>query len=150
MKNKEKYDLEKIKVFTADGRDGIALGVSEKLDENTIIFKSKYYPVSEMVFGLRDVFNWLESEYKEPIKLTDDEKAILKNIDKSYKWICRESDGDLSVCKRKPFKDNTFLFWDSDDVELYFEDFKMFNHLFQFIKWSDVEPYNIEELLKNG
>ena len=34
MKNKEKYDLEKIKVFTADGRDGIALGVSEKnLDE---------------------------------------------------------------------------------------------------------------------
>ena len=93
---------------------------------------------------------WLEEEYKEPIKLTDDEKAILKNIDKSYKWICRESDGDLSVCKRKPFKDNTFLFWDSDDVELDFEDFKMFNHLFQFIKWSDVEPYNIEELLKNG
>ena len=93
---------------------------------------------------------WLEEEYKEPIKLTDDEKAILRNINKEYKWICRESDGDLSVCKRKPFKDNTFLFWDSDDVELDFEDFKMFNHLFQFIKWSDNEPYSIEELLKNG
>ena len=26
--------------------------------------------------------------------------------------------------------------------------FEFFNHLFQFIKWEDEEPYNIEDLLK--
>ena len=145
MKNKEKYDLEKIKVFTADGRDGIALGVSEKLDENTIIFKSKYYPVSEMVFGLREVFNWLESEYKEPIKLTDDEKAILRSLPKEYKWIARNGGDWLCVYTNKPTKCD--IMWNSCDGYRYWID--IFNHLFQFIKWSDNEPWNIEELLKD-
>ena len=102
MKNKEKYDLEKIKVFTADGRDGIALGVSEKLDE----------------------------------------KTILRNIDKKYKWIARNTNESLMLFEEKPFSFEKQCYG-CEYLYIY-----EFNHLFKFIKW-DCESYNIEELLKD-
>ena len=37
--------------------------------------------------------------------------------------------------------------WESESIE---PDFSMYNDLFQSIKWEDVEPYNIDELLKQN
>lgn len=34
----------------------------------------------------------------------------------------------------------------SNDV-IWYESFILFDHLFQFVKWEDEEPYNIAELL---
>lgn len=76
---------------------------------------------------------WLKSEHKEKITLSDAERVILENIDKEYKWIARDVDGDLIV------------YSENHDRERYIAPF---NHLFQFIKWEDEQPYNIEELLK--
>ena len=80
-------------------------------------------------------------ERKEKPILTEDEKVILKNLPKEYKWIARDIDGCLYVYASKPKKGITM--WESDGLPMI-----PFVHLFQFIKWEDEEPYSIEELLR--
>ena len=75
--------------------------------------------------------------------LTEDERVILRNLDKKWKWIARDKDESLGIFNKEPFKD--YDLW-RNGRESY--DFSSFKHLFQFIKWTDKEPYNIEELLK--
>ena len=84
-------------------------------------------------------------ERKEKPQLNEDEKAILRNIDKEYKWIARDDDGLLCVYKEKPSKDD-YDGW--NDSAFSFASLWAFDNLFQFIKWEDDEPYSIEELLK--
>ena len=79
-------------------------------------------------------------ERKPKPQLTEDEKAILRNLPKEYKWIARDIDGCLYVYASKPKKGITM--WESDGLPMI-----PFDHLFQFIKWEDEEPYSIEELL---
>lgn len=89
---------------------------------------------------------WLVSEYKQsPIKLTRLEYGILNHIlnNTDYSYIARERDGALFIYKDKPLK--TTYYWSGSDSN----DFKYFNDLFQFIKWEDVKPTSIDELLKN-
>lgn len=84
-------------------------------------------------------------ERKEFPKLTDDEKVILRNIDKEYKWLARNKDFDLYVFTGKPVKKDDY--WGCGDKD-YCDRMYIFKHLFQFIKWEDEEPYLIEDLLK--
>jgi hypothetical protein len=79
--------------------------------------------------------------------LTEDEKAVLRNLPKQYKWIARDKHEDnLCVFLDKPRKRQGLGLrqW----VALNPSRFDLFSHLFQFIKWEDATPYNIEELLK--
>ena len=79
-------------------------------------------------------------ERKDP-KITEDEKAILKVLLKEkYKWIARDKNGCLYVYASKPEK--VITIWEGSGLPM-----MPFNHLFQFIKWEDDEPYSIEELL---
>ena len=80
-------------------------------------------------------------ERKENPKLTEDEKAILKVLlNEKYKWIARDKNGCLYVYASKPEK--VITIWEGSGLPM-----MPFNHLFQFIKWEDEEPYSIEELL---
>lgn len=80
-------------------------------------------------------------ERKEKPKLTEDEKAVLKALLKEkYKWIARDKNGCLYVYASKPEK--VITIWEGSGLPM-----MPFNHLFQFIKWEDEEPYSIEELL---
>ena len=81
-------------------------------------------------------------ERKEGPKLTEDEKAILKNIDEEMKYIARNKNGNLDVFVVKPYKDIEFWENDLDYCSI------PFRNLFKFIKWEDNEPYLIEDLLK--
>ena len=81
-------------------------------------------------------------ERKEKPQLNEDEKAILRNVPKHYKWIARDKCGTICVFIDKPHKSG--LGWGGN----FFEVLVLFSHLFQFIKWEDEEPYSIEELLK--
>ena len=78
-------------------------------------------------------------ERKDP-KLTEDEKAILRNVPLYYKWIARDGNGVVCLYPDKPHKSKTI--WDSKYGALF-----PFHHLFQLIKWEDEEPYLIEDLL---
>lgn len=79
------------------------------------------------------------------IKLTEDEKVILKNIDKRYRWIARDDNGSLFIYGEKPIKKESS--WISKML-IDWCGIWIFNHLFQSIKWEDEEPYLIEDLLK--
>lgn len=85
---------------------------------------------------------WLNSEYKEPIKLTQTEYHILKGLDERFKYITKSTLGTVLIHTVEPYKDGSM--WDNPD-ELWG---LPYNHLFKFIKWEDKEPYSIEELLK--
>ena len=77
--------------------------------------------------------------------LTEDERVILRNVVDDYRWISRDKDGGLHIFESKPDKEH-----DHWSISYYysFESLCLFRKLFQFIKWTDKEPYNIEELLK--
>ena len=82
---------------------------------------------------------------KEKSLLTEDERVILRNIDKKYEWITKDIDGDLYVFEERPYKcENNY--WrsrnefDGDYIGV------IFNHIFKSL--TTEKPYNIEELLK--
>ena len=100
--------------------------------------------LSEYIECLKDDILFLfKSLKKEKPKLNEDEKVILRNIDKEYKWITRDEDMTLSFHSVKPHKEA--YFWSSLEANYVSN---LFPNLFQFIKWEDDEPYLIEELLR--
>ena len=76
-------------------------------------------------------------------KPTEDEKVILRNVPKHYKWIARDKNGLICMYIKKPSKCE--YSWGGCKYMLL-----PFYHLFQFIKWEDEEPYLIEDLLGEG
>lgn len=88
---------------------------------------------------------WLAEEYVEPIVLSEAERTILENVDKQYKYIVRNDDGELCLRETVPSKNFIAKRWYDDYLYLSLE---AFNHLFQFIKWEDSEPYEIAKLLE--
>ena len=85
---------------------------------------------------------------KEKSLLSEDERVILRNLDKRWKWIARDlSCSKLYIYEEKPIKDDGY--W-KNRLEQKWLLFSIFDHLFQFIKWTDNEPYNIKELLEGN
>lgn len=80
-------------------------------------------------------------------RLSDAERVILENLPKEFKWIARHLyKNTINVFYEKPQKRTIGLkVWaaPADNEELY-----VYNHLFQFIKWDDEKPHNIQELIK--
>ena len=84
---------------------------------------------------------WERKDESKP-KLTEDEKVILRNVPKKYKWVIRDHVGSIWLFENKPIK-NIFGWFYSTASNL------PFPNLFQFIKYEDKgEPYLIENLLK--
>lgn len=88
--------------------------------------------------------------------LTEDEKAILRSVDKCFRYIAR-SGGALVIYEDKPRKviyedeENNGDYWITWMPQLgRVESLRPFNHLFSFIKNEDTEPYNIDDLLKRN
>lgn len=81
-------------------------------------------------------------------KINQDEYKILKSLDNKWEWIARDSKGDdggnLFAYLMKPIKNRDAEGW------LYgrggFRSIS--NDLFQFIRWEDLEPYNVAELIE--
>lgn len=94
------------------------------------------------------VAEWLESEHKEKITISETERIILENIDKDYCYIARDKDGDLWIYASKPQWNKESKLWCNVHDTLIAREFYPFNHLFKFIKWENEQAYNIEELLK--
>ena len=95
MKNKEKYFDEILNIFISNNR---ACDFKAKN-----VLKTNECKPFGCVACSNATRKWLEQEYKEPIKLTEDEKAILRNVDKRYKYIVR-SFGMLEVFEAKPYR----------------------------------------------
>ena len=102
------------------------------LNEFDIMKVYKDYTLTELL--------WERKEKPQP-KLTEDEKVILRNIPKEYKWIARDKNGLIFLYAKKPSKCE--YSWGGCKYMLL-----PLEHLFQFSKWEDDEPYSSEELLK--
>ena len=76
--------------------------------------------------------------------ITEDERVILKNLDKDYKYIVRDIHGTLRIYSEKPVK--TVTEWENYDAFIHCLD--LFPNLFKFITWEDAEPRLIADLLK--
>ena len=80
-------------------------------------------------------------------QFTDDELCILRNIDKEYKWIAKDIDGDLWIYTNKPKKEYDRYWKDCSSFKsLSFEPLDIFkNSLFTEIEWEDEEPVYIDD-----
>ena len=83
---------------------------------------------------------WERKDEPKP-KLTEDEKVILRNLPKEYKWIARDGFGFICIFENKPDKAIFGCFYSAATI-------LPFPKLFKFIKYEDKEPYSIEDLLK--
>lgn len=91
------------------------------------------------------VIEWLNKPYQPPKpKLTLEEKVILSVLPKEFEWIARDEDDELAIYDIKPYKNRGSWANYSSGYDLDF-----FNHLFQFIQWTDEEPIHIPTLLAN-
>ena len=71
---------------------------------------------------------------------TEVEKTIARNINKEYKWMARDRDGNLCIYEEKPRKEEDSWYFGGYDYISYF------NHLFSAIKWEDEEPTRISDI----
>lgn len=110
--------------------------------ENLIFEYNHKYDVMKVYedYTLKKVL-WERKE----IKLTDDERAILRNLPNEYKYIARDSRGELYLYGNMKPQKNISDVWVSGG---YSKKFDLFKHLFQFITWEDEEPYLISDLLR--
>ena len=85
----------------------------------------------------------LLEEYKEPVKLTKFEYEYLKFAKAvEYNFIARDEDGGLFLYSIEPWKGE--IAWKYRDSSI-----RIFTKMFNFVRWQDEEPYNIDEILSN-
>ena len=76
--------------------------------------------------------------------ITRDEKVLLENIAKIFKYIARDHGSTLFLFGEKPIKEKWMWVRTPDS---YTSSFTIYSHLFPMIKWEDEEPWLIEDLL---
>ena len=141
MTNREKYEKEMLDVICERG----LLAVDKDTDKIMLCSDCECYycKFCNADRCSRSFQEWLNAEYVEPPKwkFTEDEKAILRNLPEVYKWIARDSDGDLYVYESKPSKEGEF--WNALSCCAW----TLFTHIFQTIKWEDEEPCEFRKYL---
>ena len=134
-------ELEHLLAKESQRTDGYLCAMAKKIEETYDCGKIACYNCSYRK-NKQHILEVLLREHKEK-KLTEDEKVILRNIDKTFKWIARDNDGSLFAHKDKPLKTDDYG-WDSINCM----SLGLFNHLFNFVKFDDKEPSLIAYLLK--
>lgn len=94
------------------------------------------------VYEFEDVDLAIPKEYQ----FTEDEKTILRNLGKKYKWLVRDRHKYLYVFEGKPYKSKKFDAW-TWISDLKWADLSVFSHLFQSIQWEDEEPIEIAKVI---
>lgn len=91
------------------------------------------------------VMKWLYEEHKEPVVLTDDEKALCKLLGRG--WIARDKDDSLYQYENKPRRksDQKWLVCDGLYNDLSLRLNRIFPQCkFEFVKWEDEEPWEVK------
>lgn len=151
MKNKEKFARE---IFNIACRgDNIAVTIT-----NNEIVPCESIECEKCIFEARGheecsdkIKKWCESEYvdKPKLTITSKEKKFLDLLLPKYNYIARDyNTGKLSLYKYKPFKYRTQS-WISQPKDFAYElPYESFDVEFDFIRWTDEEPWSIKDLNK--
>ena len=103
------------------------------------IGKKSYLNIKKSYLNINDVAGKNIIKIPKKKQFTDDELCILRNIDKKYKLVARDKNGDLYAYPYRPMKGATY--WGKGSHESLFT----FNSLFTEIKWEDNEPVYIDD-----
>lgn len=91
-----------------------------------------------------DTVKWLNAEYREPKKFTDDERKVIQLLDK-VGWVARDNNGEAYIFGSKPYKESSGR-WYGDNS--YYVRLALFTSLpFSAIKSTDTEPTSRAEIL---
>lgn len=148
MKNKEKFAKEIVDAVTSGGYGFCfdkSSGEIRRCDElsscNECLF-CEPHSVDECDKAKKE---WAESEYIEKPVISKRDRAFLEYLDKQYEYITRDNDTWLYVYSEKPSKG--YSFWRIDSGKsLCFDG--LIDVDFPMVKWSDSEPWLIEDLKK--
>lgn len=142
MKNKEKFVKEIVEIATC--------GNIIAVDKNGKIMDCNPDACIRCIGGevtdcAKLIKQWAEAEYVEPKMFTEEEKALIRMLDK-VQWVARDKSGALFGFPVKPEKGITQ--WGLN-VE---SGFVIMTYLcslkFSAIKWEDDEPTSREEILR--
>lgn len=145
MKNKEKFKDEILDFACTVDR----IALNDKLEIvgcSSIHCKNcKFYIEKDCKIASR---KWLEEEYVEPPVISKRDRAFLEYIREDRKYIARDENGNIFVYGAKPIKSTTCWNMNSlvSDGYLYLN--RHFNIDFPMVKWTDVEPWKVEDLKK--
>lgn len=141
MKNKERYAKEIIEI--ACNGDSIAIAKDGRIAPCCSINCAKcLFCATECKGNVRE---WAESECIEKSVISKRDKTFLECIGEGIKYITRDMDGFLSVYGIKPHK--LIDCWESGGIELN-KSLAFFKLNLPMVKWSDKEPWLIEDLKK--
>lgn len=142
MKNKEKYAKEIMEIACSG-------------DSISIIKKSvRIVPCNSAICSLclfrgydckENTREWAESEYIEKPVISKRDRAFLEYIGTGINYITRDMDGGLLIYISKPHK--LIDCWESSGCKSD-KSLKFFKLDFPMVKWSDSEPWLIEDLKK--
>lgn len=92
-----------------------------------------------MTYEFENVDLTIPKEYQ----FSEDEKTILRILDKKWKWLARDKNGSLYVYTHRPIRSNENYTFSEGSWEC----FNTFEHLFQSIQWTDDEPVEIAKVI---
>lgn len=142
MKNKEKYAKEILDI--ACNGNSIAI-----IRESGRIAPCYGTPCVECLFNgykcKERVREWAESEYIEKPVISKRDRAFLECIGEGIKYIAKDMNGFLFIYVIKPHK--LIDCWESGGIESN-KSLEFFKLNLPMVKWSDKEPWLIEDLKK--
>lgn len=143
MKNKEKYAKEIAEIACSGSAVAVSRDTGNPVGCNNIRCAD---------CALRDkggcsiaLKEWAESEYIEKPVISKTDRMFLDYLDVCLHYIARSAYGVLYAYINKPRK--SIDCWEKDEYEAN-KSLLMFNIDFQMVKWTDEEPWLIEDLKK--
>lgn len=141
MKNKEKDAKEIVELAC----DGYRVAVDKRTDK---IVSCKDIPCSKCLFFDghdcdKQRREWAETEYIEKPVISKKDRAFLDFLMEKYKYIARDKNDILCAYETESFKKGAYWYWGDGSC------FRLNPHFdidFPMVKWSDFEPWLIEDL----
>lgn len=148
MKNREKYAKELAELACNEPNIAVSKATGNPINCNIIkcdccaLYKGGIYNDDTCCGALK---KWAESEYIKRTVISKKDRAFLEYLDTKINYITRDMDGGLFIYISKPHK--LIDCWESSGCESD-KSLKFFKLDFPMIKWSDFEPWLIEDLKK--
>lgn len=142
MKNKEKFAKEIVcneSDIAVSKATGIPIDCSIIECDCCALYEGGTYNDDTCRGALRE---WAESEYIEKPVINKRDRAFFEYLDKQYEYLARVKTGQLYVHGAKPYKCDSF--WTNAGRCFCLDD--RINVDFPMVKWSDEEPWLIEDL----
>lgn len=151
MLNKEKYAKEILELAIANKSIGVDKRTMRVTDCNCLECRTDCY-VCDRIYPYNqgscteNFIHWANSEYgREPKEFTEQEKAVIKALDK-IEWVVKDKHGDVWGTIKRPYKNKSNLWWEVDDLNTFCLS-NVTSCEFKLIKWEDTEPTSRAEIL---